>query len=73
MFVSPPPRVEWPQGVDPTTQTSVEIEDEDVDWAVLGAGEEAMDKAAGKRLAAPNQSKKRSATSLLTGGWGAKY
>ena len=41
MFASPPPGVEWPQGAGPTTQTSVEIEDEDVDWAVLGAGEEA--------------------------------
>ena len=53
MFVSPPPGVEWPQGADPTTQTSVEIEDEDVDWAVLGAGEEAAAKAASKRPAAP--------------------
>ena len=68
MFVSPPPRVEWPQGAGPTTQTSVEIEDEDVDWAVLGAGEEAAALAAGKRLAAPKQLKKRSATTLLTGG-----
>jgi hypothetical protein len=68
MFVSPPPRVEWPQGADPTAQTSVEIEDEDVDWAVVGAGEEAGDKAAGKRPAAPKQSKKRSVTTLLTGG-----
>ena len=68
MFVSPPPRVEWPQGASPTTQTSVEIEDKDIDWAVLGAGEEAAALAAGKRSAAPKQSKKRSATSLLTGG-----
>ena len=52
MFVSPPPRVEWPQGADPTTQTNIEIEDEDIDWAVLGAGEEAAGKAAGKRSAA---------------------
>ena len=44
VFVSPPPGVEWPQGADPTTQTSVEIEDEDIDWAVLGAGEEAAPK-----------------------------
>ena len=50
MFVSPPPGVEWPQGADPTTQTSVEIED--VDWAVLGVGEEAAAKVAGKRPAA---------------------
>ena len=68
MFVSPPPRVEWPQGADPTIQTSIEIEDEDVDWAVLGAGEEAAAKAASKRPAAPKQSKKRSVTTLLTGG-----
>ena len=68
MFVSPPPRVEWPQGAGPTTQTSVDIEDEDVDWAVLGAREEAAALAAGKRPAAPKQSKNRSATSLLTGG-----
>ena len=68
MFVSPPPGVEWPQGANPTTQTSVEIEDNDVDWAVLGAGEEAAAKTAGKRPAAPKQSKKRSVTTLLTGG-----
>ena len=68
MFLSPPPRVEWPQGADPTTQTSVEIKDEDVDWAVLGAGEEAVAKAAGKRPATPKQSKKRSVTTLLIGG-----
>ena len=68
MFVSPPPRVEWPQGANPTTQTSVEIEDDDVDWAVLVAGEEAATKTAGKRPAAPKQSKKRSVTTLLTGG-----
>ena len=68
MFVSPPPSVEWPQGGGPTTQTSVDIEDEDVDWAMLGAGEEASAKAAGKRPTAPKQSKKRSVTTLLTGG-----
>ena len=68
MFVSPPPGVEWPQRAKPTTQTSVEIEDDDVDWAVLGAGEEAAAKTAGKRPAAPKQSKKRSVTTLLTGG-----
>ena len=39
-----------------------------MDWAELGAREEAATKAAGKRPAAPKQSKKRSATSLLTGG-----
>ena len=53
MFVSPPPSVDWPQVVDPTTQTSVEIEDEDIDWAVLRAGEEAAALAAGKRPTAP--------------------
>ena len=53
VFVSPPPGVEWPQGANPPTQTSIEIEDEDVDWAVLGAGEEAAAKAASKRPAAP--------------------
>ena len=68
MFVSPPPGVEWPQGGGPTTQTSVDNEDEDVDWAVLGAGEEAAALAAGKRPATPKQSKKRSVTTLLTGG-----
>ena len=68
MVVSPPPRVEWPQGADPTTQTSVEIEDEDIDWAKLGAGEETAAKAAGKRPTTPKQSKKRSITTLLTRG-----
>ena len=68
MFVSPPPRVEWPQGANPTTQTSIEIEDDDVDWAVLGAGEVAAAKTTGKQPAAPKQSKKRSVTTLLTGG-----
>ena len=68
MFVSPAPGVEWPQGAAPTTQTSVEIEDEDVDWAVLRAGEEAAGLATGKWPAAPKQPKKRSATTLLTGG-----
>ena len=53
MFVSPPPGVEWPQGAGPTTQTSVEIENEDVDWAMLEAGEKAVALAAGKRPAAP--------------------
>ena len=68
MFVSPPPGVEWPQGADLTTQTSVEIVDKDVDWAVLVAGEEAAAKAASKWPAAPKQPKKRSVTTLLTGG-----
>ena len=53
MFVSPPPRVEWPQGANPTTQTSIEIKDEDINWAELRAREEAAAKAAGKRPAAP--------------------
>ena len=35
---------------------------------MLGAGEEAAAKAAGKRSAVPKQSKKRSITTLLTGG-----
>ena len=68
VFVSPPPGVEWPQGADPTTQTSVKIEDEDINWVVLRAGEDAAAKAASKRPAAPKQSKKRSVTTLLTGG-----
>ena len=50
MFVSPPPGVDWPQIAGPTAQTSARAED--VDWAVLGVGEEAMARAAGKRLAA---------------------
>ena len=50
MFVSPPPGVDWPQVADPTTQTSVG--GEDVDWAMLGVGEEAAAKAAGKWPAA---------------------
>ena len=50
MFVSPPPGVDWPPVAGPTTQTRVGIED--VDWAMLGVGEEAAAKAAGKRPAA---------------------
>ena len=64
--MSPPPGVDWLQVADPTTQTS--IRGEDIDWAVLGVGEEAAAKAAGKRPAAPKQSKKRSVTTLLTEG-----
>ena len=60
MFVSPPPGVDWPQGAVPATQTSVGIED--IDWAMLGAGEEAAAKAAGKRPAA---SKRRQAIFTL--------
>ena len=50
MFVSPPPSVDWPQVAGPTPQTSDRAED--VDWAVLGVGEEATARAAGKRSAA---------------------
>ena len=56
MFVSPPLGVDWPQVAGPTTQTNARIKD--VDWAVLGVGEEAMARAAGKRPAA---SKRRQA------------
>ena len=47
MFISPPPGVDWPQVGGPTAQTSTRTKD--VDWAVLGVGEEAAAKAAGKR------------------------
>ena len=47
MFVSPPPGVDWPQVASPTAQTSTRIED--VNWAVLGVGEEATARSAGKR------------------------
>jgi hypothetical protein len=47
VFVSPPPGVDWPQVADPTAQTNAGIED--VNWAVLGVGEEAAAKAAGKQ------------------------
>ena len=50
MFVSPPPGVDWPQVAGPTTQTSARAEE--VDWAVLGVGEEATARATGKRPAA---------------------
>ena len=45
--MSPPPGVDWPQVAGPTPQTSARAED--VDWAVLGVGEEATARAAGKR------------------------
>jgi len=61
VFVSPPPGVDWPQVAGPTAQTSAGIED--VDWAVLGVGEEAAAKAAGKRPAA---SKRRQAIFTLS-------
>ena len=66
MFVSPPPSIDWPQVAGPTAQTSAGIED--VDWAMLGVGEEAAAKATGKRSATHKQLKKRSVTTLLTGG-----
>ena len=56
MFVSPPPGVDWPQVADPTAQTSARVED--VDWAVLGVGEEAMARATSKW---PVASKRRQA------------
>ena len=55
MFVSPPPGVDWPQVAGPTPQTSARAED--VDWAVLGVGEEATARAAGKRSAANKRRK----------------
>ena len=61
MFVSPPLGVDWPQVASPTAQTSTRIED--VDWAVLGVGEEATTRAAGKRSAA---SKRRQAILTLS-------
>ena len=61
MFVSPPPSVDWPQVADPTTQTS--IGGEDMDWAVLGVGEEAAARAAGKQ---PATSKRRQAILTLS-------
>ena len=50
MFVSPPPGVDWLQVAGPTAQTSARAED--ADGAVLGVGEEATARAAGKRPAA---------------------
>ena len=60
MFVSPPPSVDWPQVASPTSQTSAGIED--VDWAMLGVGEEVVARAASKRSAA---SKRRQAIFTL--------
>ena len=48
--------MDWPQVAGPTPQTSARVED--VDWAVLGVGEEAMARATGKWPAA---SKRRQA------------
>ena len=48
--MSPPPGVDWPQVAGLTAQTSARIKD--IDWAVLGVGEEATARAAGKRPAA---------------------
>ena len=42
--------MDWPQVAGPTAQTSTRIED--VDWVIIGVGEEAMARAAGKRPAA---------------------
>ena len=50
MFVSPPPSVDWSQVAGPTPQTGAR--NKDVDWAVLGVGEEATARATGKRPAA---------------------
>ena len=61
MFVSPPPGADWPQVAGPTAQTSARIED--VDWDILGVGEEATARAAGKRPAA---SKRRQAIMTLS-------
>jgi len=61
VFVSPPPSVDWPQVGGPTAQTSTRTED--IDWAVLGVGEEAAAKAAGKRSVA---SKRRQAIFTLS-------
>ena len=44
--MSPPHGVDWPQVAGPTAQTRAGIED--VDWAVLGIGEETTTRAAGK-------------------------
>ena len=63
MFVSPTPSVDWPQVAGPTAQTSAGIED--VDWTVLGVGEEAAARATGKRPAA---SKRRQAIFTLSDG-----
>ena len=48
--MSPPPGVDWPQVAGPTAQTSARTED--IDWAVLGVGEDATTRAAGKWSAA---------------------
>ena len=56
VFVSPPPSVDCPQIASSTTQTSASTED--VDWAVLGVGEDVTAKAASKR---PDANKHRQA------------
>ena len=61
MFVSPPPGVDWLQVCGPTAQTSTRTED--VDWAVLRVGDEAVAKATSKR---PVASKHRSAIFTLS-------
>ena len=50
VFVSPPPGMDWPQIAGSTAQTSASTED--VDWAVLGVGEDATARAVGKQPAA---------------------
>ena len=54
--MSPPLGVDWPQIAGSTAQTSARAED--IDWAILGVGEEATARAAGKR---PATSKRRQA------------
>ena len=54
--MSPPPGVDWPQDAGPTAQTSARAED--IDWAILGVGEEATARATGKR---PTTNKHRQA------------
>ena len=44
--MSPPPGVDWPQIAGSTTQTSASTED--IDWAVLGVGEDVTAKIASK-------------------------
>ena len=54
--MSPPPGVDWPQIAGSTAQTSASTED--VDWEVLGVGEDVTAKAASKR---PDANKRRQA------------
>ena len=59
--MSPPHGVDWPQVAGPTAQTRAGIED--VDWVMLGVGEEAAARATGKR---PMASKHRQAIFTLS-------